>query len=99
MRTLRRSTDGSLAASLGGGGTGLVFALVLAGLISGGVGGLQAAVWYVDKAATGANNGRSWTDAWTNFSSVVWGSAGVKAGDTLYISGGSSSKVYPENLS
>lgn len=97
MRTLRRSTDGSLAASLGGGGTGLVFALVLAGLISGGVGGLQAAVWYVDKAATGANNGRSWTDAWTNFSSVVWGSAGVKAGDTLYISGGSSSKVYTES--
>lgn len=28
---------------------------------------------------------------------MVWGSAGVKAGDTLYISGGSTSKVYTES--
>ena len=55
----------------------------------------HAASWYVDSAATGgARNGRSWTDAWSSFSSIVWGSSGVKAGDTLYISGGTSSKSY-----
>ena len=53
----------------------------------------QAANWYVDNVATGANNGTSWAAAWKSFSAVVWGSSGVKAGDTLYISGGSSSRA------
>lgn len=56
------------------------------------------ASWYVDNAATGAGTGRSWTDAWTSFTSVRWGSTGVTAGDTLYISGGSSSKTYTQSL-
>jgi hypothetical protein len=56
----------------------------------------RAAIWYVDNAATGANNGTSWANAWSSFSSVVWGTSGVKAGDTLYISGGSTSKTYTE---
>jgi hypothetical protein len=60
---------------------------------------VQAANWYVDNAATGANNGTSWAAAWKSFSAVVWGSSGVKAGDTLYISGGSSSKTYTETWS
>jgi len=55
-------------------------------------------VWYVDNAANGANNGTSWTDAWKSFADIDWGSGGVIAGDTLYISGGASSKTYSETL-
>ena len=57
-----------------------------------------AANWYVDNAATGLNNGMSWTNAWTSFSSIVWGGSGVKAGDTLFISGGTSGQTYPGGL-
>lgn len=55
---------------------------------------VHAANWYVDSAAGGTNAGTSWTDAWTAFSSIVWGGAGVVAGDMVYISGGSVSKTY-----
>jgi hypothetical protein len=53
-----------------------------------------AANWYVDNAASGSNNGTSWTNAWQTFGAVVWGSGGVVAGDSLYISGGATSKTY-----
>ncbi len=56
----------------------------------------QAAIWYLDNAATGSNTGTSWPNAWKSFSAVVWGSSGVKAGDTLFISGGSTQKTYTE---
>ncbi len=54
----------------------------------------EAAGWYVDPAAAGANNGTSWTDAWTSPSSIAWGSGGVQAGDTVYLSGGTTSQTY-----
>jgi len=61
-------------------------------------------VWYVDRDATGANTGRSWTDAWTDFDSVdYWGNgtginwAIIGAGDSIYVSGGSDSTVYNTN--
>lgn len=57
-----------------------------------------AATWYVDNAATGAANGTNWANAWTNFPSMVWGGAGIVAGDTVYISGGSTSKTYTNEM-
>lgn len=57
-----------------------------------------AASWYVDNAASGANNGTSWANAWTNTSAVVWGASGVRTNDTLYISGGTTTKTYDSVL-
>jgi hypothetical protein len=51
-------------------------------LLSASVG--SAATWYVDSAATGANNGTSWANAWTALTSI----SGIASGDTVYISGG-----------
>ena len=58
-----------------------------------------AASWYVDKDASGSNNGTSWTNAWESFADISWGS--VSAGDFIYISGGSSegTKTYTESWS
>lgn len=39
--------------------------------------------WYVDSAATGANDGTSKTDAWTSITSAP---AGIAAGDTVFVS-------------
>lgn len=55
---------------------------------------LHAAVRYVDSTATGANNGTSWADAWTNPNSV---SAAVP-GDTVYISGGPTGTTRTYNI-
>jgi hypothetical protein len=50
-----------------------------------------AADWYVDNAAgAGSRNGTSWANAWTNLNSIT----GTAAGDTVYISGGTTSKTY-----
>jgi hypothetical protein len=51
-----------------------------------------AAVWYVDSQATGAKNGTSWANAWTNVDQI----SGISPGDTVYISGGpsGSSRTY-----
>jgi parallel beta-helix repeat protein len=51
---------------------------------------------YVDKDANGANNGTSWISAWESFADIVWSS--IAPGDTLFISGGSSSKTYSDTL-
>ncbi|MCC7374073.1 MAG: LamG domain-containing protein [Verrucomicrobiales bacterium] len=57
-----------------------------------------AAVWYLDSSAAGTKTGTSWANAWTDPAAVVWGTSGVKAGDTLYISGGSATKNYASSL-
>lgn len=57
---------------------------------------LPAASWYVDNAATGENDGTSWSNAWTNPTNIIW--ASVSAGDTVFVSGGSTTKLYVDSL-
>ena len=56
----------------------------------------QSTLHYIDKSATGNNNGTSWQNAWQSFSAISWNS--IKAGDTVYISGGTDSTIYYETL-
>jgi hypothetical protein len=55
-----------------------------------------AAPHYLDSAATGANDGSSWSNAWKSFAAISW--ASVSPGDTIYISGGATSRTYNEQL-
>ena len=72
--------------------TTIVVAMVLLVTVS-----ARATNWYVDNAVSGgSNNGTSWANAWRSIGSVSWSS--VKPGDTVYISGGTSSQTYSEVL-
>lgn len=51
---------------------------------------------YVDKNAAGLNNGTNWTNAWQSFSAINWNS--IQPGDVIYISGGTDSTIYNEQL-
>lgn len=52
----------------------------------------SATDWYVALEATAGNtNGLSWPNAWTNVDQVKWSS--VQAGDTIWISGGTSGET------
>lgn len=55
-----------------------------------------AANWYVDNAVATSGNGQSWAGAFNSFSTISW--SGISAGDTLYISGGTTSKTYSSSL-
>ena len=55
-----------------------------------------AANHYVDKNASGSNNGSSWSNAWESFGAIDWSS--ISSGDVIYISGGNDSTVYNETL-
>jgi gliding motility-associated-like protein len=46
---------------------------------------IQASIIYVDSAATGLNNGSSWTDAYTDFQAGV---TAANAGDTVWVAKG-----------
>ncbi|HLX96280.1 MAG TPA: hypothetical protein VKU37_11105, partial [Verrucomicrobiae bacterium] len=45
-----------------------------------------ATTWYVDSTVSASGTGTSWATAWKALSNIT----GVKAGDTVYISGGPS---------
>jgi len=60
--------------------------LLLAALTS------NAATWYVSTAASGANNGTTWENAWENTTDINW--ASISAGDTIYLDGGASGLSY-----
>jgi hypothetical protein len=51
---------------------------------------------YVDNAASGLNTGTSWNDAWESLMDINW--SVINPGDTIYISGGSTSQKYNEKL-
>lgn len=55
-----------------------------------------AAVWYLDNAATGTGAGTSWANAFTNPTQIT--AAVLSAGDIVYVSGGTTSKTYTNNL-
>lgn len=46
----------------------------------------NAAIFFVRKGATGANNGLDWNNAWTNTTQIQW--SFVKPGNKIYIAGG-----------
>jgi hypothetical protein len=55
----------------------------------------SANIYYVDKGATGNGSGSDWTNAATSVSALDWSI--LQAGDTVYISGGEVSKIYPKD--
>jgi len=59
------------------------------------VSSVSAANWYVDNQATGTGLGTSWGNAALKVSSLDW--TKIKGGDTVYISGGTVSKIYQKD--
>ena len=56
----------------------------------------SATDYYVDKNASGSNNGTSWANAWQSFSAISWSS--IQPGDNIYVSGGPDSTVYTSGM-
>jgi hypothetical protein len=57
------------------------------------VGSVSAASWYVSKAATGTNQGTSWTNAWNELNQINWNI--IQPGDIIYLDGGVVACDYP----
>lgn len=57
---------------------------------------IEAATYYVDNQSNGNGSGTSMANAWKSFSAIVWSQ--INPGDTIYISGGNTSKTYRERL-
>lgn len=54
------------------------------------------ASFYVDGAVASSGNGTSWGSAWKSFDDIDWGA--LAPGDTVFISGGTTSQTYHETL-
>ena len=48
--------------------------------------------YYVDKDATGSNNGTNWSNAWISFGNINW--SAIQPGDNIYVSGGTYSGTF-----
>jgi hypothetical protein len=57
---------------------------------------ISATDYYVDNTVSSSGNGLSWATAWKNLSNISWSS--IQPGDVVYISGGSDSTQYNEQL-
>ncbi|MGZ3769027.1 MAG: choice-of-anchor Q domain-containing protein [Bdellovibrio sp.] len=55
-----------------------------------------SANWYVDNALAVSGAGNSWATAFNSFESISWSK--IQPGDTLFISGGTTSKTYTSTL-
>lgn len=64
--------------------------LLIATLIFWAASAQAASNWYVDSSVSSSGNGQSWATAWKN----VTNASGLSAGDTVYISGGSTFQSY-----
>ncbi len=56
----------------------------------------MATDYYVDNQSTGSGSGTTMADAWKSFSAIAW--SRISPGDTIYISGGPTSRTYRERL-
>jgi hypothetical protein len=54
-------------------------------------------LWYVDNSVGSSGSGSS-ASPWKDFTNIVWGGSGVLPGDTIYISGGSTSQTYTSQI-
>ncbi|MCU1271977.1 MAG: Peptidase in kexin sedolisin [Acidobacteriaceae bacterium] len=63
-----------------------VLVAMLCGLSSSAVG----TTFYVDSSVSSSGNGQSWATAWRTFSNIT----GLQPGDTIYVSGGTTSQTY-----
>jgi hypothetical protein len=61
-------------------------AWIIVALIFSAKGAFAASNWYVHKGATGANNGTSWTNAWSEMNQINF--SAVACGDTIWLAGG-----------
>ena len=52
---------------------------------------VSAANYYIRAAASGANNGADWNNAWTDVTGINWNT--VAAGDKIWIAGGTYGKL------
>ncbi len=87
MRTISEPKVGRAGVALGWSSRTTGVTRVLGGILfSFALFSAHAATWYVDSSVGTSGNGMSWATAWKALSNVT----GVKAGDTVYISGGAS---------
>ena len=87
MRTISKQKVSRAGVALGWSSRTMGVSSVLGGILfSFALFSASAATWYVDSSVGTSGNGAAWGTAWQALSNVT----GVKAGDTVYISGGAS---------